>query len=279
LLDDGVLTNTPYVVMVTASDGQGDSASQTFNWGFGAPALTASPGAVRATEGVLFTGTVATFVNANVGSDEDGTDYTATIDWGDGTSLDTGTVSGSQGSYTVQGSHQYPDTLTTYTVTVTISDEGVASKKVSTTAMVVNGSVSATGIPVNVLGGYLESRGMVPVATFTDLDSNEPSNAYSAAVAWGNQGAIVASISGFGGKYVVSSTPPNFAAGNYPVTVTIRDGANVVATATSTATFGQVYEGREAVVTVNYFRVCSKRGTRLLKAKSRVPLLEQTLKG
>jgi len=69
--------------------------------------------------------TVATFTDANpygtVG------DFTATIDWGDGSPVDAGTVIGSPGgTFAVTGSHVYA-TLGPKTITVSIVDDGGAS--------------------------------------------------------------------------------------------------------------------------------------------------------
>src|SRR5207302_5377912 len=87
-------------------------------------------------------------------------------DWGDGTPLDTGLVTGSGGSYTVTGIHTYAD-AGTYTVHVTVSDEELASATTDSTATVGEVGITATGVPVVELRG---STAPVPVATFTDAN-------------------------------------------------------------------------------------------------------------
>jgi hypothetical protein len=67
-----------------------------------------------ATAGAPFTGTVATFANT---ASFPASDYSATIDWGDGTTS-TGTVTGTS-TLSVNGSHTYAS-ATSYAVTVTI---------------------------------------------------------------------------------------------------------------------------------------------------------------
>jgi uncharacterized cupredoxin-like copper-binding protein len=67
-----------------------------------------------------FSGTIASFTDTNK-SLAKGT-YHATIDWGDGTSPTTGTVSGSNGNFDVDGSHTYSKTGT-YTVKVTVKND------------------------------------------------------------------------------------------------------------------------------------------------------------
>jgi hypothetical protein len=80
---------------------------------------------------------VATFRDLNIGADD--TDFTATIDWGDGTTS-AGTVAaveGQPGSFTVTGSHTYAS-AGVYTVVTTINDVGGAST-VSTISVFVAG--------------------------------------------------------------------------------------------------------------------------------------------
>jgi len=49
-------------------------------------------------------------------------DFTATINWGDGSPITTGTVSGANGSFTVNGSHTYASSAQ-FTATVTLADD------------------------------------------------------------------------------------------------------------------------------------------------------------
>src|SRR5206468_9788128 len=74
-------------------------------------------GTISATEGTAVANfQVATF--SDPGSSDPASDFTASIDWGDGTTT-AGTISGSSGDFTVTGSHTYADELSTmYLVTV-----------------------------------------------------------------------------------------------------------------------------------------------------------------
>src|SRR5262249_58706386 len=76
---------------------------------------------------------VATFTDTYTGH-PDGSDFFATIDWGDGT-VTQGTVVGSGASFTVDGTHTYatPGTDTT-TVTVQDDDIGAATRSGSRTS-------------------------------------------------------------------------------------------------------------------------------------------------
>jgi PKD repeat protein len=84
--------------------------------------------------GSPFNGVVATFTDANTANVAG--DFTATIDWGDGTTT-AGIVSGGAGSFTVSGSHTYAS-AGSYPVTVTLTDDapGTATATVTSTANV-----------------------------------------------------------------------------------------------------------------------------------------------
>ncbi len=68
-----------------------------------------------------FSGAVATFTDTDTSMAA--SDYTATIDWGDGSNTSAGTVTGSNGSFKISGSHNYSKTGTYYIkVTLTAKD-------------------------------------------------------------------------------------------------------------------------------------------------------------
>jgi PKD repeat protein len=97
-----------------------------------ADTVVAAGAAVVATEGVAFSGTVATFSDAAFPGNP-AVDFTATIDWGDGTSS-VGTISGANGSYTITGSHTYADESPVFglPLTVTIFDGSLQTRVVGT---------------------------------------------------------------------------------------------------------------------------------------------------
>src|SRR5262249_12825585 len=124
-----------------------------------------------------FTASVATFTDPGGPepnpSDPSGTHYTVTsIDWGDGTALDTssGAISfDGSSTFTVQGSHTYGEEGT-YTITAILDHEGNLTT-VPTTATVSDPAVVATPVPVFAV----ECRTItVSLATFTDPGGPEP---------------------------------------------------------------------------------------------------------
>src|SRR4051794_31588998 len=85
------------------------------------PAFTGTTSQVLApTEGVAFTGVVANFT-----TDTPGDTFTASINWGDGTT-NAGTVSLTGSSGTVTGSHTYADEFNSLPVTVTLTETGAS---------------------------------------------------------------------------------------------------------------------------------------------------------
>jgi hypothetical protein len=247
--EDSAVMGSPYSVTVTASDGQA-SDSQTFTWTVTGPSLTATAATVTATEGTkLQNATVATFTNANVGNQEDFADYTATIDWGDGTPLDTGVITGTAGSYTVLGTHTYAD-AGTYTVHVTASDEYLATATVNSTATVGDVGITATGVPVVELRG---STAPVPVATFTDTNQLD-FMPYVAVINWGDGSSTTTTYtSALNGQGIVYGSHGYYQHGSYAITVTVMDGSTVLATASSTATVGDIYYGLATSLSVASF--------------------------
>ena len=96
--------------------------TQTFTVAFGDKSLTATAATgVSATAGTAFTGTLATFTDADTGALP--SEYQVSINWGDGTALDTttGTVTGSNGQFTVSGTHTFAK-AGTYAPQVTVTD-------------------------------------------------------------------------------------------------------------------------------------------------------------
>ena len=91
--------------------------------------LRAIGSTVTASEGEPFSGRVATFVSANVGSTAG--DFTASIDWGDSSATTPGTVDeNAQGGFDIFGSHTYAE-AGAYRINVTITDN-TSGKSAST---------------------------------------------------------------------------------------------------------------------------------------------------
>jgi hypothetical protein len=115
------------ITVVNPTPGGGTSAAVSFT--INDAKLSATAAAISVTQGVPFSGTVATFTDAN--SLAPLSDFTsgsggASINWGDSTPNSAGTITQPGGvgtQFVVAGSHTY-QTSGSHTVTVTISDKG-----------------------------------------------------------------------------------------------------------------------------------------------------------
>ena len=149
----------PYGPTVTITD-VGDAlnmATANSTATIGDAALSAT--GVKATSPQGFNGPVATFTDANAGGTT--ADFTAMIDWGDGSRSSAGIVSGGAGSFSVAGSHTYMGTGF-FTVTVRIPDDGGSTAN-ATSSLLIYGTANGgnfvigdrnagTGTPVTFWG-------------------------------------------------------------------------------------------------------------------------------
>jgi outer membrane protein assembly factor BamB len=191
--------------------------------------ITAQGTTVNTTEGASFSGTVATFEDPG---NPQGTasDYSATIDWGDGTSSSAGTISGTGGNFTVDGTHTYTEEGT-YDITVVITDVNDSSR------------TATAHSTANVEDAPLHSKCAAPrsspqafsgtTATFTDENSYADSSDFSATIDWGDSSSSSGTVSsGTGsGPYTVTGTHAYTSTGTYTITTTINDvgGSKTVA--------------------------------------------------
>jgi hypothetical protein len=209
---------------------------------------------ITPTEGLAFSGAVATFTDtgypANIPAD-----FTATIDWGDGTTTTTGTVTGAGGSFTVSGSHTYLEE-NTFTTKVTLNDNapGTASNLASGTAMVADAPLVASG---NFIHIAVENSASPPqvVATFVDLGGPEAVGNYSADIAWGDGSTSGGMIVALNGVFAVVGSHTYADEGVDIISVTIH---HETAPAAKTVSFAFVFD--PAVVAFGGFTLNATAG-------------------
>ncbi len=178
--------------------------------------LSATGVPVSATPGVAFSATVATFIDADpVGV---ASDYTATIDWGDGATT-AGTIgSAAGGGFTVTGAHTYAS-VGVYPTSVTIADVGGATATATSTA-----NVAAAPPPPSVAPPTLVTISPPTVITTTSAAFTATVNPHGLATMvhfeYGPvlQGAKTAAIT-YGSVTPDQSVGPDFA--NHTVTATV----------------------------------------------------------
>jgi hypothetical protein len=243
VLGDGqiqvVAPNTPgnaLPVIVKTSQGL-SNANVTINI-TGSSQLNAQAQPVAAVAGQAFTNqTVATFTD----SDPNATpaDFTANIDWGDGsTSSGTITAAGS-GTFDVLGTHTYANAGTdNFGVQVNASGGGQATANGTATV-----SGAAAGGPQHLVTQPITAAVGRPftnlvVGTFADTDPGANPADFSASIDWGD-GITTASttVTAAGpGTFDVLGTHTYNVAGPYAFSVQVTDNEGRKATATGTAT-------------------------------------------
>jgi hypothetical protein len=201
------------------------------------PITPGTPIALTSVEGQPFTAQVATFTNTNPNSVI--ADFTATIDWGDGTATSPGIIGQlANGTFTVTGTHTYTEESaagTPYAITVSIKDIGGSTATAHATAAVSDAPLSSQGSTVTATVGTALVD--VPVATFTDANPFGTAADFTVVINWGDGTATTS------GKVVAAGTSPTgvtftalgshtyTAPGNYQTQVVITDdgGSQTVA--------------------------------------------------
>ena len=168
------------------------------------------------------------------------TDYTATVNWGDGTPTVSVMITEPAGpglpfdvSQAAILGHVYAEEGN-YVTTITISDSG-GSKTI------VNGAVVVADAPLTSIG--LPTPPIIPegtpfngaVATFSDLDPAGTASDYTATITWGDGVTTLGTIvPGTPGLFNVMGTHTFVSAGIYTVSVVIADAGGSTTTAVST---------------------------------------------
>jgi len=138
------------------------------------------------------------------------------------------------GPFTVTGSHQYAEEGT-YTVSVTVTDDGGSTFTVSRTEVVADAALAATGSPSFVSTNPVSST----LATFTDQNlgattADFTSGGGSTTINWGDASTSAGTVTRTGpGQFAVSGTHTYAVLGPYTITITIVDDGGSTATATT----------------------------------------------
>lgn len=119
---------------ITVRDVGGSRGSFTVGVNASDPPISGVAVPISAVQGLPFSGLVATFTEPNqyVTAGE----FQATINYGDGSAPQPGVVSGANGSFTVTGSHVYPNASASLPVTITLVHNGGSSTTINGSAHV-----------------------------------------------------------------------------------------------------------------------------------------------
>jgi hypothetical protein len=217
--------------------------------------ITPVEASIAPTEGQSFTQTLAFFSDPSSASSSD---FTASIDWGDGVSS-TGTITGSQGDFAVHGTHTYGDEGT-FQIQITVTETGITNATVTTSHQ----ADVAEGDQLAPMGTSFTATQGQPfngaVASFTDTNTVTAATDFSATIDWGDGATSSGTVSGGNGNFTVNGSHVYANVGTYPVAVNVQDDAPGTATtaAQSTAT---VVQGH--VLTGTGVAVCAAEGVPL----------------
>lgn len=196
--------------------------------------LTATGASLSATEGFAFQGSVAAFTSSAASAAA--SDFTATIDWGDGTSTTSGSVKSSgNGGFLVAGHHVYAEEGS-YNVVVTVTDKSNNTITAADAVDVADAPLLAVGNRVQVSQGLVATD--VTVASFVDTGGADAVGDYTATIDWGDGATSTGTVSISNGTLNVVGSHTYSATGHYPVKVTIQDEGGATATANSVALLG-----------------------------------------
>jgi hypothetical protein len=254
-----------FVVRTQITDTATKDVAQTRSVAVVAPAppnLAVTADNIDATAGTAFSGTVATFTDAD--STLMAGDFKAQIDWGDGTTSDGTVVVDANGGFDVTGTHTYAADLLSMsddpglglgfederfrlTVTVHSSTGDVASDQAFADVKPVPPDIQATGTQVDAI---LNKEFDGTVATFTTTNATATASTFTASINWGDgttsDGTVVADAGGgfdvtgshtytdlsaggsdwHPGASVISTRPGIIGHESFVITVAIKDTAN-----------------------------------------------------
>lgn len=224
-----------YTVSVAVTDSTGATASGGTSTSVADAALTVTAASVSAVEGAGFSGTLASFTDA----DPSGvvTDYSATINWGDQTSSAGTITANGGGGFVVSGSHVYAEEGS-YAVTVVVSDAGGAAAGAASSVSVVDAGIALAG--ATKFNEHHRTNFTATLATLTDADPGGVATDYTGQVNWGDgttsacPSTTCTIAARAGGGFTVSGSHNYHNNGTFTVTITLTDAGGSTARTTTT---------------------------------------------
>ena len=212
-----------FALVALAVAGSAGSAGKDFN---------PNGAAVSAVEGVRWSGTVATFVDAGA---PPGSTYSADIDWGDGTKSSGSLAKADKNALDVNGVHNFVDEGK-YQMHIIIHG-GSGKGESGPIAEVADAPLT---LKMSLPGGVTEGGTLSgTVATFNDGNSDEVASAFKVTIDWGDGSTGAGSVAKTGpGAFSVSGSHAYGEDGQPSVKVTVNDVGGATATGTQTLTIG-----------------------------------------
>ena len=220
------------VTVTLSDDAPGTATARVISTAIVNNILIATAVGVSATEQTAFNGKVASFTDSD--TTRKAASFTASINWGDGATT-SGTIAGSNGSFTVTGQHTYADEGS-FPLSVTVAENAPSTvTSTATASATVNEADVLSGTPV-VFSATAGSSFNGAVANFTDSDTVSVAGDFVATINWGDGTTTPGTVSGSTGAFQVAGTHTYTSAGSFSVVVTLNDDAPGTATASVTST-------------------------------------------
>jgi uncharacterized protein (TIGR03118 family) len=228
--DEETAMGNPYTVKVTVLDEGGRTISTDPGTATVADADLIATGVTppdNVFEGLDFSGDVAFFTDLDPGGSLAKEQYAATIDWGDG-KTSAGTVAADPVlGFDVSGTHTYAHDGT-YSVKVTVKDDGGAQATATTRFTVLDVPLVAAGLPPIVVK---EGQRLIDqvVTVFADGNPLATADEFHAAIDWGDgTPETLGTVQAVGVLFNVTGSHTYLKEGKYKTIVTITDSTGKV---------------------------------------------------
>lgn len=222
-----------FLIKTTVADKGGSVLPMTGTATVVKPAPVVSARTISATEGAFFTTQVATFTDAD--SSLTAASFSATVQWGDGTSSNGSVSSNGAGGFAVSGSHAYADEGT-YIVTVSVTGTGGSPGTGVGLANVADAPITASGFDLTCKGTVFSNT----VASFTDADPHGKASEFTAAIYWGDGKSSAGTVQAAGSGFKVVGSHSYLKRSKYTVTITVKDAGGASASAVTHINVGPV---------------------------------------
>ncbi len=220
------------------------------------PVIGTAPSITTAKNSPIVNAVVGIFTDTD--TIENATSYTASIDWGDGSSATAGAIAavpGVPGEYTITGSHTYTGNGP-FSINVTVTDlGGLFPAIIGSIPYQVQlkgiGPVTGTGSSVTITSGQIVGQGVNifpivnvaytgTIATFQDLGGAEPVADYTVTINWGDGTSTPPNtppnvVTFAGGTFTVTGTHTYTNVGSFTITTTVTNNLGGTAVLTGTA--------------------------------------------
>jgi len=221
-----------YFAKVTINDADGETSTVTDTVTVTDATVTLGTESITAQSGVAFSGTIGTLADANPLAQA--SDFTATIDWGDGSAISNATVidDPAGGKFDVNGTHTYSG-VGPYSVHIKILEAGGGEFLIHEPADVVAPSAVVTAGHITAVEGA-NFNGQV--ATFTDADPNQGLANFTATISWGDGVTSSGTITSNGsGGFNIAGNHTYAEEGSYALVVTVAVTGGLSASSTGSA--------------------------------------------